>query len=47
VADALGGGRRERLQSATRLIMRRIAALTGQRSREDALAEAAPVEPRA
>ncbi|MCK5944108.1 MAG: 1-acyl-sn-glycerol-3-phosphate acyltransferase [Planctomycetes bacterium] len=34
---ALGGGRRERLQNATRLIMRRIAELTGQEAREDVL----------
>ena len=45
--DALGGGRRERLQNATRLIMRRIAALTGQESREDVLAEAAGTGPSA
>ena len=41
--DALGGGRRERLQHATRLIMQRIAALTGQEAREDVL-ERAPLE---
>ncbi|MEC8251757.1 MAG: lysophospholipid acyltransferase family protein [Planctomycetota bacterium] len=35
--DALGGDRRERLQRATRLIMQRIAALTGQEAREDVL----------
>lgn len=35
--DALGGGRRERLQNATRLIMQRIAELTGQQAREDVL----------
>ena len=38
--DALGGGRRERLQNATRLIMQRIAALTGQEAREDVLERA-------
>ena len=38
--DALGGDRRERLQNATRLIMQRIADLTGQRAREDVLEEA-------
>jgi len=35
--DALGGGRRERLQNATRLIMQRIAELAGQQAREDVL----------
>ena len=39
--DALGGDRRERLQRATRLIMQRIAALTGQAAREDVLNAAA------
>lgn len=36
--DALGGDRRTRLRDATTLIMRRIAALTGQVAREDVLA---------
>ena len=35
--DALGDGRRERLQNATTLIMRRIAELTGNAAREDVL----------
>ena len=39
--DALGSDRRARLRDATRLIMQRIAALTGQVAREDALAAAA------
>lgn len=34
---ALGGDRRQRLRDATRLIMRRIAELTGQTAREDVL----------
>jgi 1-acyl-sn-glycerol-3-phosphate acyltransferase len=36
--DALGGDRRQRLRAATTLIMRRIAALTGETAREDVLA---------
>lgn len=38
--DALGGDRRTRLQNATKLIMQRIAALSGQEAREDVLAAA-------
>ena len=44
--DALGGGdRRARLREATTLIMRRIAALTGDTAREDVLAAAAGGRP--
>ena len=38
--ESLGGDRRARLQGATTLIMRRIAALTGNEAREDVLARA-------
>ncbi|HEB52443.1 MAG TPA: 1-acyl-sn-glycerol-3-phosphate acyltransferase [bacterium] len=41
--EALGGDRRSRLRRATRLIMQRIAELTGQQAREDVLDEARAV----
>jgi 1-acyl-sn-glycerol-3-phosphate acyltransferase len=41
---ALGGDRRDRLRVATKLVMQRIAALTGQEAREDTLASPAAAE---